>query len=51
MANSDRWGKGSAAFKAVMGFEPPEVGPDQNFLRVTVENLFGEGQHHVPDLL
>lgn len=38
--NSDRYAKGAAVFEQVVGFAPPDKGPD--FLRLTVENLFAD---------
>jgi 4-carboxymuconolactone decarboxylase len=37
---SEKFQKGAAKFEEVIGFAPPEKGPD--FLRITVENLFGD---------
>jgi 4-carboxymuconolactone decarboxylase len=37
---SEKFEKGAAKFEEVIGFAPPEKGPD--FLRITVENLFGD---------
>jgi 4-carboxymuconolactone decarboxylase len=37
---NEKWAKGAAKFEEVIGFAPPEKGPD--FLRITVENLFGD---------
>jgi 4-carboxymuconolactone decarboxylase len=40
MSTSDRWKKGAETFEKVIGFAPPERGPD--FLKLTVENLFAD---------
>jgi 4-carboxymuconolactone decarboxylase len=37
---SEKYKKGAAVFKEVIGWEPPETGPD--FLKITVENLFAD---------
>jgi 4-carboxymuconolactone decarboxylase len=37
---SEKFAKGAAKFEEVIGFAPPEKGPE--FLRITVENLFGD---------
>src|SRR5262249_14764873 len=38
--SEEKRAKGAAKFEEVIGFAPPERGPD--FLRITVENLFGD---------
>jgi 4-carboxymuconolactone decarboxylase len=40
MSTSERFKKGAAVFEEVIGFAPPERGPD--FLTHTVENLFAD---------
>jgi 4-carboxymuconolactone decarboxylase len=38
--SDEKRAKGAAKFEEVIGFAPPEKGPE--FLRITVENLFGD---------
>jgi 4-carboxymuconolactone decarboxylase len=42
MARSERWEKGAAKMKELFGQEPTPDQMDPDFLKITVENLFGD---------
>ena len=42
MAESERWQKGAAKMKELFGREPQPGTMQEDFLKITVENLFGD---------
>ena len=42
MAKSERWEKGAAKMKELFGSEPRPGTMNEDFLQITVENLFGD---------
>jgi 4-carboxymuconolactone decarboxylase len=42
MAESERWQKGAAKMKELFGAEPRHGTMQEDFLKITVENLFGD---------
>ena len=42
MAESERWKKGAAKMKELFGREPQPGTMQEDFLQITVENLFGD---------
>lgn len=42
MAESERWQKGAAKMKELFGAEPRSGMMQEDFLKITVENLFGD---------
>ena len=42
MAESERWQKGTAKMKELFGREPQPGTMQEDFFKITVENLFGD---------